>query len=176
MERIKEALSEIRAVAHHDPVTAAEGAVLFLEKLSPALCQVDSSSGALGSATYLAVQTLVPVVAAAQVSQTVRAKWLERLFTAIQEDDPPYIESLGDHWGDLCVTAELASRWADDLLPMLRRVQQERSSGVFAFFSGTSVCYSALFKSGRHGERGQSGQLAPRHVSRDRQEVPTGRT
>lgn len=58
-ERIKEALSEIRAVARHDPAAAAEGAVLFLEKLSPALCQVDSSSGALGSATYLAVQTLV---------------------------------------------------------------------------------------------------------------------
>lgn len=152
IERIKEALSEIRAAARHDPVAAAEGAVMFLERLSPALCQVDSSSGALGSATDLAMQTLVPVIAAAQAGEAVRAKWLERLFAALQEDDPPYIESLGDNWGELCVTAELASRWADDLMPILRRVQQERKRGVFAHFFGASVCYSALFKSGHHEE------------------------
>lgn len=34
--RINEALTEIRAVARHDPACAAEGAVLLLEKLSPA--------------------------------------------------------------------------------------------------------------------------------------------
>ncbi|HAX20948.1 MAG TPA: hypothetical protein DCY64_11780 [Hydrogenophaga sp.] len=34
--RISEALTEIRAVARHDPARAAEGAVLLLEKLSPA--------------------------------------------------------------------------------------------------------------------------------------------
>lgn len=34
IERIHEALTEIRAVARHDPTIAAEGAVLFLEKLS----------------------------------------------------------------------------------------------------------------------------------------------
>ena len=33
--RINEALTEIRAVARHDPARAAEGAVLLLEKLSP---------------------------------------------------------------------------------------------------------------------------------------------
>jgi hypothetical protein len=47
----------------------------------------------------------------------VRRKWLDRLFEAIQEDDPPYIESLGDHWGDLCATQDQASAWADQLLP-----------------------------------------------------------
>ena len=36
--RINEALTEIRAVARHDTACAAEGAVLLLEKLSPALC------------------------------------------------------------------------------------------------------------------------------------------
>lgn len=48
IERLNEALTEIRAAARHDPADAAEGAVLLLEKLSPALCQVGSSSGALG--------------------------------------------------------------------------------------------------------------------------------
>lgn len=41
IQRIKEALSEIKQVAKNDPEWAAAGAVLFLEKLSPALEQVD---------------------------------------------------------------------------------------------------------------------------------------
>ncbi len=97
IERLNEVLAEIRAAARHDPAHAAEGAVLLLEKLSPALCQVDSSSGALGNATYAAVEALVPVIASAPVTEVKRSKWLERLFEAVQEDDPPYIESLGDH-------------------------------------------------------------------------------
>lgn len=152
ISRINEALSEIRAVARHDPAAAGEGAVVLLEKLSPALAYVDSSSGSLGSATYSAVQALVPLIAGAPVGISVRGKWLERLFDAIQEDDPPYIESLGDRWGDLCATPELASSWADTLLPTLRRVQDGRRTGTYAFFSGTSVCYSALFTAGRHDE------------------------
>lgn len=152
IERIHEALAEIRAVARQDPATAAEGAVLFLEKLSPALNQIDSSSGALGNATYSAVQALVPLIASAPVDATVRKKWLDRLFEAIQEDDPPCIESLGDHWGDLCATTELASVWAEQLLPTQRSVLRERHRDTYAFFSGTTLCYSALFKAGRHDE------------------------
>lgn len=152
IERLNEALAEIRAAARHDPAHAAEGGVLLLEKLSPALCQVDSSSGALGNATHAAVETLVPVIASAPVTEAKRSKWLERLFEAVQEDDPPYIESLGDHWGELCATAALASRWADELLPTVRRVLQDRNAGTFAFFKGTSACYSALFTAGRHDE------------------------
>lgn len=150
--RINEALTEIRAVARHDTASAAEGAVLLLEKLSPALCQIDSSSGALGNATYATVQELAPLISHAPVSTKVRQKWLDRLFEAIQEDDPPYIESLGDHWGDLCATQELASAWADQLLPTLKNVLQERKRGTYAFFSGTTLCYSALFKAERHDQ------------------------
>ena len=128
--RIDEALVEIRAVARKDSALATEGAVLFLEKVSPAVRDVDSSSGALGSATYGAVEALVPIIAAAPVSDAIRAKWLDRLFEAIEEDNPPYLESLGDHWGELCVTPEFASRWADYLLPTLKRVADERKRGV----------------------------------------------
>jgi hypothetical protein len=152
IERIHEALTEIRAVARQDPATAAEGAVLFLEKLSPALNQIDSSSGALGSATYAAVRELVPLISSAPVDTAVRRRWLDRLFEAIQEDDPPCIEHLGDHWGDLCATPELASAWADQLLPTQRSVLRERQRGTYAFFSGTTLCYSALFKAGRHDQ------------------------
>ena len=152
IERIQEALAEVRAVGRHDVTAAAEGAVLLLEKLSPALSQVDSSSGALGNAAYGAVQELAPIISLAPVDAAVRRKWLDRLFEAIQEDDPPYIESLGDHWGCLCATPELALAWADQLLPTLRSVLRERERGTYAFFSGTTLCYSALFSAGRHDE------------------------
>ena len=165
--RIEEALAEIRAAARHDPAHAAEGAVLFLEKLSPAVREVDSSSGALGSAANRAVEALVPIIAAASVADAVRAKWLERLFEAIQEDDPPYIELLGDHWGELCVMPAVASRWADDLTPTLRRVLEERKRGTFGWFPGSGICYSALFKAGRHDELLALLELNPHPIWQD---------
>lgn len=105
--RIKEALAEIKAVAKKEPVLAAEGAVLFLEKLAPAIEQVDSSSGGIGSAVNRAIETLVPIISKADVARAVREKWLDRLFEALQEDDMPYLEYLGDFWGELCSTRRL---------------------------------------------------------------------
>lgn len=52
---------------------AAAGAVLFLEKVSPALEQVDSSSGAIGTAVNLAIETCARIIAARHRSRTVRA-------------------------------------------------------------------------------------------------------
>lgn len=152
IERIGQALNEIKAVARHDPIAGGEGALLFLEKVSPALSDIDSSSGSLGNAMHVAVETLVPLIASATVTDAQRRQWLERLFHAIQEDDPPYIESLGGYWGDLCVSPVLASEWADRLLPILSSIERERERGIFAFFNGTGVCFSALFKAERHDE------------------------
>lgn len=152
MERIGEALREIQLVARVDPSLAAEGAVVFLEKLSAALSDVDSSSGSLGNATWSAVEELAPLIAQVPVTDKVRHKWLDRLFDALQDDDPPYIENLGDHWGSLCASPALASEWADQLLPSVRNVLSSRSNGVFGFFTGTGACYSALFAANRHDE------------------------
>jgi hypothetical protein len=115
-------LRKSSAVARHDPLHAADGAVRFLVKLSPALEQVDSSSGALGGAARAAVDALVPVIAQAPADGAMREKWLEQLFEAIQNDDPPYLELLDERWGDLCATPEVASRWAD-------RVMRSRAAG-----------------------------------------------
>ena len=98
----------------------------------------------------MAVQELVPLISSAPVDAAVRKNWLGRLFEAIQDDDPPYFEHLSDHWGDLCATTELASVWADQLLPTQRSVLCDRQSGTYAFFSGTTLCYSALFNAGQH--------------------------
>lgn len=48
--RVREAVTEITQATRTEPVHAAEGAVALIERLSPALEQVDSSSGAIGTA------------------------------------------------------------------------------------------------------------------------------
>ena len=63
--RLQEALSEIKQVARLEPVLAAEGAIALLERISPALEHVDSSSGAIGSAVNRVIAELVPVVSSA---------------------------------------------------------------------------------------------------------------
>ena len=63
IQRIKEALAEIKAAARTGAVLAAEGGVLFLEKLAPAIAQVDSSSGSIGSAVNRAIDMLAALVA-----------------------------------------------------------------------------------------------------------------
>src|SRR2546423_7438027 len=86
IERIDEALAEINAVARTDPSLAAEGAVAFLERVSPALEQIDSSSGAIGSAVNRAIADLVAIIADAPAERRTREKWLDRLWAAHDAD------------------------------------------------------------------------------------------
>lgn len=149
IKRIKEALKEIKQLARKEPVLASEGAIILLEKLSPALEQVDSSSGALGSAVNKAIEVLVLLIARADVDTKLRQRWLERLWQALQDDDMPYIELLGDYWGELCVTPELASQWADEFMPGVESARSPNASG-YGFFTGTSACLSSLYAAGRY--------------------------
>ena len=151
IKRIKEALSEIRLVARKEPTLAAEGAIVLLEKLSPALMNVDSSSGALGSMVNHAIETLVPLLTKADVDAATRARWLDRLWEAVQEDEMPYIEYLADFWGELCVEAKVASVWADQFLPIVERIWSPAEPG-HGYFKGTDACLSALHAAGRHDE------------------------
>jgi hypothetical protein len=149
--RVKQAVAEIKKVAKKDPVLAAEGAVVFLERVSPALEHVDSSSGSIGTAVNNAIAALVPIVANAPVAATTREAWLERLFAAHQADDVPYIEQLDDHWGELCASREVASAWADRLIGITRMaLRPDRSPGEH--FHGTSACLAALYHAGRFDE------------------------
>ena len=151
IERIYEALTEIRGVAKTGPILAAEGAVRLLERLSPALEHIDSSSGAIGSAVNGAIAELVPLIAAAPVQLKVRQKWLERLFVAHAEDQVPYIEWLTDFWGELCWSTELASHWADELLDITRlALSPDRT--LRGHYHGTSACLSSLYRAGRFDE------------------------
>ena len=149
--RIKQAVAEIRKVAKKEPALAAEGAVVFLERVSPALEQVDSSSGAIGTAVNHAIAELVPVIANASVDAQTRAAWLERLFAAHQADQIPYIENLTDHWGELCTLKEVASAWADRLVG-ITRLALSPDKKVRSHFHGTSACLSALHRAERFDE------------------------
>jgi len=160
IKRIKEAISEIKKVARKDKVLAADGAVLLIEKLSPALECVDSSSGAIGTAVNSAIAALAPIIAEASADTKMRDAWLERLWEAYQEDDIPYIESLGDYWGELCASTEVASRWADQMIGTCKMAwspDPERRG----FFKGTINCLSALLTAERYREILELLELAP---------------
>ncbi|MGA9547694.1 MAG: hypothetical protein WBS14_08475 [Rhodomicrobium sp.] len=148
-------------------VLGAEGAVIFLEEVSGALTHVDSSSGAIGTAVNRAIETLAPIIAQAPASDGVRDNWLERLWRAIEDDEIPYIELLPDHWGELCATAERASRWADRFIECVRLTwSPDFPRG--GFFKGTAACLSALFSAGRHDDLLKLLELAPYKFWHDR--------
>jgi tetratricopeptide (TPR) repeat protein len=140
--RIKQAVAEIKKVAQKDAMPAAEGAVTFLERVSPAIEQVDSSSGSIGTAVNNAIAELVPIIASAPSDTKTRDAWLERLFEAFQIDAIPFIEALGDHWGTLCASKEVASKWADRLVEGVENVWRPDTKS--SFFKGTTCCLSAL--------------------------------
>ncbi len=160
VQRIKDAVSEIKKVARKDQILGAEGAVILLEKLSPALEQVDSSSGSLGTAVYNAISILTPIISNAPAEDKVREKWLKRLWLAIENDQMPYIENLADHWGKLCASPELASAWANNFIDSVRRVWNDKD-GSHGYFNGTSACLSALYSAGRYSELLELLELAP---------------
>lgn len=149
IQRIKEALAEIKQVARKDPALAAEGAVLLLEKLAPALEQVDSSSGAIGTAVNRAIETLVPIIAKAPVDAKIRQKWLERLWKAIEEDGISYIESLAEHWGALCAEPKVAEHWIGKFRPMVESVWRPHANG-HGYYNGTAACLSAMMTAGQY--------------------------
>jgi hypothetical protein len=151
VQRVRDALAEIQKVSKKDPALAAAGAVLFLEKVPPALEQVDSSSGAIGTAVNHAIETCGRIIAEAPVDAETRDLWLERLWEAHQNDEIPYIERLADYWGELCASRDRASAWADRLIGTVEAAwSPNRRPG--GYFHGTIACLSALFHAGRHEE------------------------
>ena len=155
--RIKEALAEIKLIAKEDACLAAEGAVLLLEKLVPAIEGVDSSSGAIGSTVFRAIETLVPLIAKAPASPALRQRWLERLWQAKLDDGISYLDSLGDHWGTLCTAGDAntevnadgtAARWVAELLPQAQAIWQPAASQHY--YTGTTACLSAMYAAQQH--------------------------
>ena len=149
-QRLKEAVGEIRRVAKADPLHAGAGAVLLLERLWPALQDIDTSSGRLGRAVYDTTNALIPIIANAPADCPTRAKWLQRLFDAIQEDGVDYLSTVADRWGEIAVYPELLFKYAEDFLPLLNRVWREGRPGEHV--KGAPICLSSLLAAGRDDE------------------------
>ncbi|TVQ23503.1 MAG: hypothetical protein EA383_13995 [Spirochaetaceae bacterium] len=148
-QRLREALSEIKAVKRKDPVAAAEGAIILMERIWPALAHIDTSSGALGNATAKVVHELTEIIVSAPVEADEREQWLGRLGQAIADDGADYLREVRERWGELCGSAERASREADALLPTVRYVWSQSRGG---YYSGIPSCMSCLLVSGRYQE------------------------
>lgn len=149
-QRLREAVSEIKKAAKKDPVLGAEGAVRLMEKLWPALAHVDSSSGDLGSAVNKALNALITIIVKAPADDKSRSKWLDRLWQAMADDGVDYLSPVGDQWGEICGSVEVADRWADDLVSTLRACWMDPNPGNY--FNGATACLSCLLAAGRHQE------------------------
>lgn len=149
-QRLREAVSEIKKVSRNDPVIGGEGSVRLIEKLWPALEHVDSSSGALGSAVNKVLDDLIPLIVKAPTDNKTRTKWLDRLWQAMQDDGVDYLGPVGDRWGELCGSVEVANQWADELVSTLSFCWTDSNPG--SYFHGATACLSCLLVVGRYQE------------------------
>ena len=150
ISRLKEAVSEIKAVAKSDPVAAGDGIVSLMERIWPAFESIDTSSGALGSAIARTLDELIPILAAAPADHATRAKWLERLFEAVQNDGVEYLAPVEDRWGEIARYPDLINDYADRLIASVRRAWADHQS--FRHVTGTAICLSCLLEAGRYAE------------------------
>lgn len=149
-QRLREAVSEIQKVAKKESVLAAEGAVRLTEKLWPALEHVDSSSGALGSAVNKTLDDLIPLIVDAPAEAKTRNKWLERLWPAMEDDGVDYLGPVGDRWGELCGSMEVANQRAEEWMPTLKSCWTAPNPGNYS--QGTTACLSCLLVARRYQE------------------------
>ena len=148
--RLKEAVTEIRTAAKSDPVAAGDGCVALMERLWPALQHIDTSSGALGTAVYKALEDLIPLLIAAPADRDTRAKWLERLFDAVQKDGVEYLDPVAEHWGEIARYLDLVNQYADLLLELIREAWADRQR--YNHVAGSKICLSCLLEAGRYEE------------------------
>ena len=150
ISRFKEAASEIRSAAKSDPVAAGDGSVWLMERIWPAFQDIDTSSGALGTAVARTLSELIPILAGAPADHATRSKWLERLFEAVQNDGVEYLRPAEERWGEIAHYPDLINKYADRLIEMVRRAWSDHQS--FQYVTGTSICLSCLLEAGRYDE------------------------
>lgn len=147
-KRIKETISEIKRLHKKEPEVACEGIVRFIEKLSPALSHIDSSSGQIGNAVYNAIEILAPIFAGTEIEFKTREKWMTRLWVAYDDDDIPYLDNLGDHFGAMCREETICNAWAGEFIDITKSALRRDVS----YFKGTVVCLSCLLQAKRYEE------------------------
>lgn len=150
ISRLKEAFSEIKAAAKSDPVAGGDGAVSLMERIWPAFQDIDTSSGALGTAVARTLDELIPILIDAPADHSTRSKWLTRLFEAVQNDGVEYLAPVEGQWGEIARYPDLINEYADRLIGMVRRAWADHET--FQHVIGTSICLSCLLEAGRYAE------------------------
>ncbi len=64
------------------------------------------------------------------------------------DDGVDYLSPVGDRWGEICGSVEVAGQWADDLVPTLRSCWTDPNPG--RYFHGATACLSCLLVAGRY--------------------------
>ena len=149
ISRLKEAFSEIKAAAKSDPVAGGDGAVSLMERIWPAFQDIDTSSGALGTAVARTLDKLIPILIDAPADHSTRSKWLTRLFEAVQNDGVEYLAQVEGQWGEIARYPDLINEYADRLIGIVRRACADPNIPALI---GTSICLSCLLEAGRYAE------------------------
>ena len=149
IDRLKQATSEIKAAAKTDPVRAGEGVVVLAERIWPAFEQIDTSSGALGTAVNRTLDELIPILIAAPADEPTRARWIDRLIDAIQDDGVDYLSPLAERFGSIAAYPALMNRLADDTIGVVRSAWTAEG---FAYAALAPVCLSCLLEAGRYDD------------------------
>lgn len=150
IERLKSASSEIRAVARVDPVTAAEGVIALAQRIWPAFEHIDTSSGALGNAVRRTLEELLPVLIEAPADETTRAKWLEQLREAIEDDGVDYLAPIADCFGQIAAYPSLMNLHAERDLDMIEAAWSDHVR--FIHVPTATLTLSCLLEAGRYDE------------------------
>ena len=150
VQRLNEAVTELCAISRRFPIESAGGAVCLIERIVPTFELIDTSSGILAAAVNRSLAEIIPMVIGAPTDERKRGQWLQRLWKAIQNDSLSYLALVEENWGELCGTADVASSWADKILPLLRAAWSDWRPG--AYVKGTDLCLSSLLAAGRYEE------------------------
>lgn len=150
IERLKSASSEIRAVARFDPLAAAEGVIALAQRIWPAFEHIDTSSGALGSAVRRTLEELLPVLIEAPADEKTRAKWLDQLREAIEDDGVDYLAPIADRFGQIAAYPSLMNLHADRDLDMIAAAWSDHVR--FIHLPTSKLTLSCLLEAGRYDE------------------------
>lgn len=150
IERLKSASSEIRAVARTDPTGAAEGVIALAQRIWPAFEHIDTSSGALGNAVRRTLEDLLPIPIEAPADEKTRAKWLEQLREAIEDDGVDYLAPIADRFGQIAAYPQLMNLHVDRDLDMIRAAWADHAR--FSHVTTGTLTLSCLLEAGRYDE------------------------
>ena len=150
IERLKSASSEIRAVARTDPTGAAEGVIALAQRIWPAFEHIDTSSGALGNAVRRTLEDLLPILIEAPADEKSRAKWLEQLREAIEDDGVDYLAPIADRFGQIAAYPQLMNLHANRDLDLIRAAWADHAR--FSHVTTGTLTLSCLLEAGRYDE------------------------